>query len=126
MRRKLPPVHPGDILKNDFLEPMVLSANRLAKEIGVAAPTVNEIVRGKKSVTAEMALRLARYFNTTPALWMNLQMQYDIEVAEKKIGRMVGKIAPRAADPNTTLTSGSASRGGALLKHRPTAPAVPN
>lgn len=94
MDKKLPPVHPGDILKNDFLEPMALSATRLAREIGVAAPTVNEIVRGKKSVTAEMALRLARYFNTTPSLWMNLQAQYDIEVAQKKIGRKVEKIAP--------------------------------
>ncbi|MEP7313557.1 MAG: HigA family addiction module antitoxin [Pseudomonadota bacterium] len=95
MTKKLAPVHPGDILLNDFLEPLELSANRLAKEIGVATPTVNEIVRGNKSVTAEMALRLARYFNTSPELWMNLQTQYDIEIARNKIAKKVQRIAPR-------------------------------
>ena len=94
---KLRPVHPGDILRHDFMEPLGLSAYRLAKELGVSIPTVNEIVRRRRAVTAEMALRLARYFGTTVQLWQNLQSQYDLEVATAKIGKQVERsIQPRA------------------------------
>ena len=86
---RLRPVHPGDILLHDFMQPLKLSAYRVAKELGVAAPTVNEIVRRRRAVTAEMALRLSRYFGTSAQLWQNLQTQYDLEVASKKIGRKV-------------------------------------
>jgi addiction module HigA family antidote len=98
MAKALKPVHPGDILAHDFLEPMELSANKLAKEIGVAAPTVNEIVRGNKAVTAPMALRLARYFGTSAAFWLNIQTQFDLEVAEKEIAKALSSIKPRRVE----------------------------
>jgi addiction module HigA family antidote len=96
--KKLRPVHPGDILRNDFLEPLGLTAYRLAKELGVSRPTVNQLVARRRSVTAEMALRLARYFGTSALVWQNLQAQYDLEVATIKIGKTVNqKIRPRSA-----------------------------
>ena len=87
--KRLRPVHPGDILLHDFMRPLKLSSYKVAKELGVAAPTVNEIVRGRRAITAEMALRLSRYFGTSPQLWQNLQSQYDLEIANKKIGKKV-------------------------------------
>ncbi len=96
--KKLRPVHPGDILKNDFLEPLEITPYRLAKELGVSRPTVNQLVARRRSVTAEMALRLARYFGTSARVWQNLQAQYDLEVATTKIGKTVKqKIRPRSA-----------------------------
>jgi antitoxin HigA-1 len=93
--KKLRPVHPGDILLHDFMQPLKLSSYKLAKELGVTAPTVNEIVRRRRAVTAEMALRLSRYFGTTAQLWQNLQAQYDLEIANRKIGKQVQrKIQP--------------------------------
>src|SRR5580658_6211300 len=77
--KKLRPVHPGDILLHEFMQPLKLSSYRVAMELGVTAPTVNEIVRRRRAITAEMALRLARYFGTTAQLWQNLQTQYDLE-----------------------------------------------
>src|SRR6059058_2422 len=95
--KRLQPVHPGDVLAHDFLEPLELSSYKLAKELGVSAPTVNEIVLGRRAVTAEMALRLARYFGTTAQLWQNLQSQYDLEIASQRIGKKV----ERAIQPLT-------------------------
>ena len=93
--KKLRPVHPGDILLHDFMQPLKLSSYKLAKELGVTAPTVNEIVRRRRAVTAEMALRFSRYFGTTAQLWQNLQSQYDLEIANRKIGKQVErKIQP--------------------------------
>ncbi len=88
-KRRLRPVHPGDILAHDFMEPLELSSYKLARELGVSVPTVNEIVRRRRSVTAEMALRLSRFFGTTAQLWQNLQSQYDLEIASQKIGKKV-------------------------------------
>lgn len=96
MTRKLKPVHPGSILKNDFLDEMAITPYRLAKELKVSSPTVNEIVRGRRAVTADMALRLSRYFGTTAALWLNLQAQYDLEVASTKLGKKLEAITQRA------------------------------
>ena len=87
--KKLRAVHPGDILLHDFMQPLKLSSYKLAKELGVSVPTVNEIVRRRRAVTAEMALRLARYFGTSAQVWQNLQAQYDLEVASSKIGKTV-------------------------------------
>ena len=87
--KKLRPVHPGDVLLHDFMQPLKLSSYKLAKELGVTAPTVNEIVRRRRAVTAEMALRLSRYFATTAQVWQNLQAQYDLEIASRKIGKQV-------------------------------------
>jgi addiction module HigA family antidote len=89
-------VHPGDILRHDFLEPLGISAYRLAKELGVSTPTVAQLVARRRNISAEMALRLARYFGTSAQVWQNLQAQYDLEVAITKIGRAVKqKIRPR-------------------------------
>lgn len=87
--KKLRPVHPGDILLHEFMEPLKLSSYKLAKELGVSVPTVNEIVRRRRTVTAEMALRFSRYFGTTAQLWQNLQSKYDLEVASQRIGKAV-------------------------------------
>lgn len=87
--KKLRSVHPGDILLHDFMEPLKLSSYKLAKELGVSVPSVNEIVRRRRAVTAEMALRLSRYFGTSAQLWQNLQAQYDLEIASRKIGKRV-------------------------------------
>jgi len=93
--KKLRPVHPGDILLHEFMQPLKLNSYRVAKELGVTAPTVNEIVRRRRAITAEMALRLSRYFGTTAQLWQNLQTQYDLEIARRRIGKKV----ERAIEP---------------------------
>ncbi len=82
----LEPVHPGEILMEEFLEPMGLSQYRVAKDISVAPIRINEIVHGKRSVTADTALRLARYFGTSERFWMNLQVRYDLEVEKDRLG----------------------------------------
>jgi addiction module HigA family antidote len=87
--KRLRPVHPGDILRRDFMKPMNLSARRLAKELDVSIHTINEIVHRRRGVTAEMALRLARFFGTTPQLWQKLQCRYDLEIAVAKIGTRI-------------------------------------
>ena len=79
-------MHPGETLREDFLKPLSLSANRLAIELQVPVTRVNDIVRGRRAVSADTALRLARYFKTTPQFWMNLQANYDLEVAQDSRG----------------------------------------
>ena len=83
--KKLPPIHPGEILREEFLEPMGISQYRLAKEITVPPRRINEIVHGKRSVTADTALRLGRFFNMSPQFWLNLQTRYDLEVTEDQL-----------------------------------------
>ena len=78
---KLSPVHPGEILLEEFLNPLGLSQNRLSRDLAVPAQRINEIVREKRAITVDTALRLARYFHTTPRFWLNLQMRYDLEMA---------------------------------------------
>ena len=80
--KKLPPIHPGEILMEAFLEPMGISQYRLARDISVAPRRINEIVHGKRSVTADTALRLGRFFCMSPQFWLNLQTRYDLEVTE--------------------------------------------
>jgi addiction module HigA family antidote len=84
--KKLAPVHPGEVLLEEFLKPLGLSQNRLALNIGVPPRRVNEIVLGKRRVTAETALRLARYFDTTPQFWLGLQADFDLDVAADELG----------------------------------------
>jgi addiction module HigA family antidote len=86
-RQKYSPIHPGEILLEEFLVPMKLSQYRLAKDIGVAARRINEIVHGSRAITADTALRLAKYFGTSERFWMNLQARYDLEVAKIRLGR---------------------------------------
>jgi addiction module HigA family antidote len=83
--RKLPPIHPGEILLEEFLKPLGLSQYRLAKDINVSARRINEIVLGKRSITPDTALRLSRYFGLTDRFWMNLQTRYDIEVEKDRL-----------------------------------------
>ncbi len=83
---KLAPVHPGEVLLEEFLEPMGLSQYRLAKDISVPPRRINEIVHGKRAVTADTALRLARYFGTTARFWLNLQTQHDLDLEIDRLG----------------------------------------
>ncbi len=85
-RRKPAPVHPGEILLEEFLAPMGISQYRLAKDISVPPRRINEIVHGQRSITADTALRLARFFGTTDRFWLNLQMRYDLELAKDRLG----------------------------------------
>jgi addiction module HigA family antidote len=87
MTGKLSPIHPGDVLLEEFIKPLKLSQNRLAIDIGVDARRINEIVLGRRSVTADSALRLARYFGNSPQFWLGLQSQYDLDVAEDHLGK---------------------------------------
>jgi addiction module HigA family antidote len=84
---KLSPIHPGEVLLEEFIKPMNLSQNRLAIDIGVDARRINEIVLGKRSVTADTALRLARFFGNSPQFWLGLQTQYDLDVTEDQLGK---------------------------------------
>ena len=93
---KLEPVHPGEILLEEFLKPMNLSQNRLALDIGVPPRRINEIVLRKRGITAETALRLARYFDMSPQFWMGLQMEYALDVAEDALSdRLEREVRPR-------------------------------
>jgi len=86
---RLSPIHPGEILLEDFMKPLGLSHYRVAKDIGVPTLRISQIVRGQRSITADTALRLARYFGTSAAVWLRLQARYDLEVAEAKIARRI-------------------------------------
>lgn len=86
IEKKLDPVHPGEVLLEEFLEPMGLSQNRLGLDIGVHPRRINEIVLGKRRITADTALRLARYFGNSPQFWLGLQTDYDLDVARDKLG----------------------------------------
>jgi len=89
--KKLPPVHPGEILQLEFLEPFGLSQYRLAKEIHVSPRRINEIVKGTRSITANTALRLARYFATSERFWLNLQSHFDLETERDRVGKSLQK-----------------------------------
>ena len=86
---KLEPIHPGEVLLEEFLKPMNLSQNRLALDIRVPARRINEIVHGKRRVTPDTALRLARYFDMSPEFWLGLQMDYDLDVAEDESADLI-------------------------------------
>jgi len=96
-RKKFDPIHPGEILLEEFLEPMGISQYRLSKDIGVPPRRINEIVHGDRSITANTALRLSRYFGTSERFWMNLQSRYDLEVEKDKLGRrLIEEVQPFA------------------------------
>lgn len=86
MARKLAPVHPGEVLLVEFLEPLAISQYRLARDISVPPRRINEIVHGTRAVTADTALRLGRYFGTSAQFWLNLQSRYDLDVEQEKLG----------------------------------------
>jgi addiction module HigA family antidote len=92
--KKLPPVHPGEILMEEYLEPLGISQYRLAKEISVPPRRINEIVHGKRAISADTALRLSRFFGTTELFWVNLQMRYDMEIEKDKLaGRLEREVS---------------------------------
>jgi addiction module HigA family antidote len=91
-RMRLNPIHPGEVLLEEFLKPMELSQNRLAIAIGVPARRINEIVLQKRSITADTALRLSRYFGNSPQFWLGLQMDYDLDVANASLAPALGRI----------------------------------
>jgi addiction module HigA family antidote len=97
-KKELPPVHPGEVLLEEFLKPLALSMHRLAMDLHVPANRISQIVEGQRSVTADTALRLARYFDTTPDFWLGIQMQYDLESANDNLSAQIEReVQPRTA-----------------------------
>lgn len=103
IEEKLAPVHPGEVLLEEFLKPMNLSQNQLALDIHVPARRINEIVHGKRRITADTALRLARYFRMSPQFWLGLQMDYDLDVAEDTLAERLDREVKVPALPPETL-----------------------
>jgi len=94
----LPPVHPGEILLEDLMKPLGISRNRLSRDLRVPVTRISEIVAGRRSVTADTALRLGRYFGTTPEFWMNLQARYDLDVVQRTSSKQIARdVQPRQA-----------------------------
>lgn len=89
--KKIPSVHPGEILLEEFLKPMNMSQNRLGRDLGVSPRRINEIIHCKRSITADTALRLAAYFGNSPSFWLGLQMDYDLDVAEDALSSRIKK-----------------------------------
>ena len=94
---KLPNIHPGEVLLEEFLKPMEISQNKIARDIGVPPRRINEIVQGKRAVTADTALRLAKYFGVSESFWMGLQADYDLENVRKELGKRLDRISNHAA-----------------------------
>jgi antitoxin HigA-1 len=88
---KLPLIHPGEVLLEDFMKPLGLSYYRLARELGVSAIRISQIARGKRTITADTAMRLARYFGTSAEVWLRMQARYDLEVAQEKAGERINR-----------------------------------
>ena len=93
----MPPVHPGETLLTEFLEPLGVSQYQLAKAVDVPARRINEIVHGQRRISADNALRLSRYFGTSERFWMNLQARYDLEIEKDRLGSTLDEIQPRSA-----------------------------
>lgn len=96
-QKLLPPIHPGEILRADFMDPLRLSMNRLALDLRVPVTRIGEIVHQRRGITPDTALRLARYFNTTAGFWLNLQTAYDLEIAQDKLSRTIEREVRPAA-----------------------------
>jgi len=100
---RLPPVHPGEVLWEDFMQPLGLSQYRLAKDIGVPALRISQIVRGQRAITADTALRLARYFGTSATVWVRLQARYDLEITERQISEQIAREVKVLMPPTTIM-----------------------
>jgi len=107
---KLPPVHPGEVLLEEFLKPLDISQYRLAKSMSVPPRRVNEIVLGKRSVSADTALRLGRYFGTSEQFWLNLQSEYDLDVEKDRLGMRLESEVVQLVPPEETKRRVSAMR----------------
>ena len=99
MSKKLAPIHPGEILREEYMLPLGLSSNALARALEVTPARINEIVRERRGISADTALRLARFFNTDVRSWMNLQTNYDVQCAEDIAGRAIARISPWSGVP---------------------------
>ena len=96
--RRLPPVHPGEVLREDLMTPLGLSINGLARDLRVPVTRMSEIVNGRRSITADTALRLARYFDVSPQFWLGLQAEYDLDIAMDALGnRLDREVRPRVS-----------------------------
>lgn len=91
MDKSLSPIHPGEVLLEDFMKPLGLTQYRLAQDLGVTPIRISQIVNGERSITVDTAMRLARYFGTSAAVWLRLQVRYDLEVAEKELGPRISQ-----------------------------------
>ena len=91
MDKNLSPIHPGEILLEDFMKPLGLTQYHLAQDLGVTPIRISQIVNGKRSISVDTALRLARYFGTSAAVWLRLQVRYDLEVAERELGKRINR-----------------------------------
>ncbi len=91
MATKLTPITPGDVLLEEFLKPMKITQNQLAKDINVPANRVSQIIHGKREITADTALRLGKYFGIEPEFWLNLQVRYNMKIAKRKVGKLIEK-----------------------------------
>ncbi len=94
MKKKLRPIHPGEQLREEFMIPLELSSNALARALNVTPARINEIVRQRRGITADIALRLARFFNTSHQFWLNLQSNYDVQCAQDAAGGVIARIRP--------------------------------
>lgn len=103
MDKRLSPIHPGEILLEDFMKPLGLTQYRLARDLGVTPIRISQIVNGKRSISVDTAMRLARYFGTSPAVWLRLQVRYGLEVAERDMGKRINrevKVRPKPQVPS--------------------------
>ena len=105
-KRVIPPIHPGEILLEEFMKPLGISQNRLGRDLEVPPRRINEIVHGKRSISADTAIRLGVYFKVSPQFWLNLQSKYDLDVAREKIGYEIKKhIKPFTSNTPSTFAS---------------------
>jgi addiction module HigA family antidote len=107
IEERLPPIHPGEILWEDFMRPLGISQYRLAKDIGVPTLRISQIVHGQRAITADTALRLARYFGTSAVVWTRLQARYDLEVAEQQLGERIAREV-KVLERSTAMPQGMA------------------
>jgi addiction module HigA family antidote len=103
MKSSLTPIHPGEILLEEFMEPLGVTQYRLAKETNVPPRRINEIVLGRRAVTADTALRLAKYFGTSEMFWLNLQARYELDVQRQKVGAGLAAVRPFTQPPKTPV-----------------------
>ncbi len=105
MDQKLAPVHPGEVLSEEFMRPMGITQYRLAKDIAVPPRRINEIVQGQRAVSADTALRLAKFFGTSEMFWLNLQARYDLDVQRRRLGKRLGEVRAYQRSPLRHTTS---------------------
>jgi addiction module HigA family antidote len=101
--KSLSPIHPGEVLLEDFMKPLGLSQYRLAQDIGVTPIRISQIVNGQRSITVDTAMRLARYFGTSAAVWLRLQVRYDLEVAERELSERINREVKVRQQPHSCL-----------------------